>query len=299
MLTAGAQMQLDGFVFPAPPRRRRRWPRKPRWEQLPLVVAGTPLVLWQAADAPSPPAPVVVRVVVPRPPAAPAPTTQQALFAAWERRLAEEGMPAEINRDRERPKDPRRLDDYLAGPHGSCRPLKSSRGRDVDGQKAEPGPNFGAWWVDEVTPNEDGAARWEALSDQARGIVDRAIAEAHAVARAEERAQGQRRAAVIAGMLVGYALPLDEVGGKRRGRLAERLGRRCERAQQAAQRAAARSALTVPQARVLRLWFQGYQQTEIARLEGHSKVTVHHKLHRALDLMGEVLRSSVDFRNIV
>ena len=46
----------------------------------------------------------------------------------------------------------REFDDYLAGPHGSCRPLKSSRGRDVDGQKAEPGPNFGAWWVDEVTP---------------------------------------------------------------------------------------------------------------------------------------------------
>ena len=56
MLTAGAQMQLDGFVFPAPPRRRRRWPRKPRWEQLPLVVAllfaiviALPLGIWVLA----------------------------------------------------------------------------------------------------------------------------------------------------------------------------------------------------------------------------------------------------------
>jgi hypothetical protein len=51
--------------------------------------------------------------------------------------------------------------------------------------------------------------------------------------------------------------------------------------------------LTGPQASVLRGWFEGRTQVEIAGREGHSKVTVHHKLHRALRVMVEVVRRAM------
>ncbi len=234
------QLQLDGFVFPAPPR-HRRWRQKPRWEQLQLLVAGMPLLKWQPTLAPVIPLrprrlkaaedPTLPRREVDWKP----PAEQKILFDEWERRLAKEGMPAELSGDGLARISDEQLD-YLAQPGGGVRPTLSRRDRDSEGNRAEHGTSRGAWWHAEVEPDIDGAERWCQMADEVRRFVDGAI---------EEALSGEPDAI-----------------------------------------------LTAPQASVLRHWFEGLAQTDIARLEGHSKVTVHHKLHRALARVTEALRAA-------
>lgn len=238
-----AQLSLDGFVFPALPSspRRRHWKQKPRWEQLQLLVGGTPLLLWLPTLAPVIPLrprrlkaaedPTLPRREVDWKP----PLEQRALFAEWEKRLAAEGMPAELSGDGLARISEEQMD-YLAQPGGGVRPTLARRDRDSEGNRLEHGTSRGAWWHAEVEPDVDGAEHWQRMADEVREFVDSAIE------------------AAVAGV---------------EGAL-----------------------LTAPQASVLRRWFDGMAQTEIARLEGHSKVTVHHKLHRAIARVAEALRAA-------
>lgn len=229
-----------GFAFPAKPR-RRRWPRRPRAEQLPLRLGETSLLEWVPEIAPVIPL-RPRRLKAAEDPTIPRreqdwkpPPEQRALFTEWEKLLAREGMPAELPGDAYA-RIPDETMQYLAAPGGGVRPTLAARHRDSEGQRLEHGTSRGAWWHGEVDPDEAGADRWRDMADDVRSFVDGAI--------------------------------------------------------DASLRCAPGALLTAPQASVLRRWFEGSSQTEIARQEGHSKVTVHHKLHRAIARIVDAMRAS-------
>lgn len=240
-MSAATQLSLADFVFPAPPRRRRRWPARPRAEQLPLRIGAVSLLEWAPEFAPVIPLrprrlkasedPTLPRREVDWRP----PPEQRALFNEWERRLKAEGMPAELPGDCYA-RIPDETMQYLAAPGGGVRPTLAARHRDAEGQRLEHGTSRGAWWHGEVDPDVDGAEHWGRLADDVRAFVERSIEDAL--------------------------------------------------------RCAPGAILTAPQASVLRRWFEGASQTEIARVEGHSKVTVHHKLHRAIARVVEAMREA-------